>query len=189
MADAQKFSMEKYAAEWQRVQSTVAVEGVLHEDGEFYVIDPRPSSPGTLYRVNKCDVDGQPEKSRILKTSDGESHLHRVYVKKGVPIAQITLVLSDELGVRRPYENPYNDNPGLINQAYAWLKEGGPSTPPPGAYNEHGRNQVYGKKKDGTPWVYVDLRRRDNEDRWHANLIEVDLNAVYWNDDGYLTRA
>lgn len=91
------FSLDKHLEDWQRSVGAVALEGPLHEDGEFYVIDPAPDHPGTLLLIRKADVEGGPLKLAGDTVRNGVDELHRVHVKRGAPVMRVRVVRADDL--------------------------------------------------------------------------------------------
>lgn len=99
MSDEQGFSIEQYVAAWRESIDNVTVEGVVHDDGAYVVIDTDPKQLGKLYRVRKSDITSQREVG--TRSWKGQDHrVLRVSIKKNVPIICMTIVRSDVLSGR-----------------------------------------------------------------------------------------
>src|SRR5262245_36375375 len=92
MAD-KKFSLEKHLEVWQAAKDTVTVEGVVLDDGDWWVIDPDPTRPGVLYRVRKADVTDRKESRKV----GGEHQLHTVRIKKAAAVMRMSVVVAEEV--------------------------------------------------------------------------------------------
>jgi hypothetical protein len=79
------------------------------------------------------------------------------------------------------------ENPDLIDTARIWQQESDPSTPPQGSWRLTSKNVITGRR-NGRPWLYAELQRRDHNKGWRANLQEIDLSVPYSNMDGNLQR-
>jgi hypothetical protein len=97
----QGFSLEKYVTDWQSTHDTVTIEGTLHEDGDWYIIDPNMrGNQALLYRIRKQDVVDKCE-SRKMQHHGQEYQTHVAFLKKGVPVARISVVKAERLAERR----------------------------------------------------------------------------------------
>jgi hypothetical protein len=96
-ASLEKFSLEKYLGDWSLHRNSVVVEGIIQEDGDYYVIDRNPGNSSTLIRVLKAHVIGEPMKTRTFTAAGKEVHLRKVYIKKSMPLILETFLMSDEL--------------------------------------------------------------------------------------------
>jgi hypothetical protein len=96
MNHEERFSLDKYVAEWKRQLDTVTIEGTCHEDGDYCVIDRHPEQPGELLRVRHEDVVDR-QKVRTTRARGHEHQLYRVSIKKAVPITRISIMESDRL--------------------------------------------------------------------------------------------
>jgi WD40 repeat protein len=102
------FSREKHLATWSEHRLSVVVKGTLYEDGDFYVIERGPARSGELLRVRRSDVVECAD-TGVARGSVGERQVHRVRIKRGVPIQRFALATSDDL------------NPGVIGIGHSVL--------------------------------------------------------------------
>lgn len=77
------------------------------------------------------------------------------------------------------------ENRELIEIARNWLNQSEPSSEPPGSWRLTSKNSMFGNR-NGKPWLYTELQRRNHDNGWRANLREVNLNKSYSNNDGNL---
>src|SRR5262249_60759075 len=96
MSELEQFARDKHLANWSLQQETVAVEGTLQQDGDYYVIDRDPANPGTLLRVRTADV-AHHEKTRTVRCIGGGPEVLRNYINERGAVWVISGVESEKI--------------------------------------------------------------------------------------------